>query len=204
MVKKQDKKKKDKKRVDLDVRPYPSPWWKNYDYGGPEEGESEVSPGRGLYSGKMDKYKSVKDFIEKSRARMQKKRRKALAHLFEKINRNAQIKKNAIIIKGNPVGIARVPWLANKFYTEIKQYLEGLGFDVAIRGSNESPAAWPKADLWVGHSKGADVLTKAPQGTNTVALGVEWGIHHPDDTFEPNEEHFTFTDEMKQEIAKYR
>jgi hypothetical protein len=65
-------KKKDKKRVDLDTRPYPNPFFSNYDLYGPEEG-GEVSPGTGLYNGKMDKYKSVKEFIDKARKRRRKK-----------------------------------------------------------------------------------------------------------------------------------
>jgi hypothetical protein len=81
------KSKKDKKRVDLDVRPYPSPIWHNHDYGGPEEGESEVSPGRGLYIGRMDRFKSVRDFIEKSRKRMRKKRKKAFFEIVDMIRR---------------------------------------------------------------------------------------------------------------------
>lgn len=74
--------KKDKKRVDLDTRPYPNPIFRNYDYGGPEEG-SEVGPGRGLYNGPMDKYKSVKEFIDHDRKRRRKKRKAALAHIVE-------------------------------------------------------------------------------------------------------------------------
>ena len=70
-------KKKDKERVDLDVRPNPNPFFSNYDYGGPEEGD-ETSPGRGLYNGEMDKYKSVKDFIDKSR-----QRKKAFDYVLE-------------------------------------------------------------------------------------------------------------------------
>ena len=81
------KKKKDKKRVDMDVRPYPSPIFRNYDYGGPENG-GEVSPGTGLYHGKMDKYKSVKDFIEKSRKRFRKRRKKSWLQFFYKIANN--------------------------------------------------------------------------------------------------------------------
>ena len=72
--------KKNKKKEDLDTRP--QLFWKNYDYGGPEDGESEVSPGKGLYNGELDKYDSVKDFIEKSRKRM---RRKILAYMFYSI-----------------------------------------------------------------------------------------------------------------------
>lgn len=63
------KKEKDKKRVDQDIRPI-GPWFSNYDYAGPEEA-TETSPGKGLYNGKMDRYPSVKNFIETKR----KKRR---------------------------------------------------------------------------------------------------------------------------------
>jgi hypothetical protein len=75
MTKKSDK--KDKKRVDKDVRPAPNPFFNNYDYGGPEEG-SETSPGTGLYHGSMGKYKSVGDFLDKSR-----KRKKAFEEILE-------------------------------------------------------------------------------------------------------------------------
>lgn len=78
------KKKKKERRIDLDVRPTLL-FWRNYDYGGSEEGDSEVSPGRGLYNGKMDKYKSVADFINKSRKRMRKKRKELLAYLYYSI-----------------------------------------------------------------------------------------------------------------------
>lgn len=59
------KKKKNNKRVDLDVRPK-GPWFSNYDYGGPDK-PSKTSPGRGLYNGPMDKYKSVTDFLNKKK-----------------------------------------------------------------------------------------------------------------------------------------
>jgi len=74
--------KKKNKRVDLDVRPNPSPLFQNYDYGGPEDG-SEISPGTGLYNGEMDKYDSVEDFLEKARKR--KHRKEALLMLVKKI-----------------------------------------------------------------------------------------------------------------------
>lgn len=63
--------KKDKKRVDLDVRPE-GPWFANYDYAGPDKA-TKTSPGKGLYNGSMDRYKSVRDFIE-----MKRKRRREL------------------------------------------------------------------------------------------------------------------------------
>lgn len=58
---------KKNKRVDQDVRPI-GPWFSNYDYTGPEKA-TEISPGRGLYNGRMDAYKSVRDFIETKRKR---------------------------------------------------------------------------------------------------------------------------------------
>lgn len=58
------KKKKDKKRVDRDVRP--TVFFHNYDYGGPDS-PTKTSPGRGLYDGPMDRYDSVSDFIKKKR-----------------------------------------------------------------------------------------------------------------------------------------
>ena len=73
--------KKKNKRVDKDVRPYPSPFFTNYDYVDESKSEKEKGtsgPGGGLYHGKMDKYKSVKDFIESDRKRRRKQRKKAL------------------------------------------------------------------------------------------------------------------------------
>jgi hypothetical protein len=72
---------KDKKRVDLDTRPYPNPIFQNYDYGGPKDG-NETSPGTGLYNGKMDQYKSTKDFINNSRKRNRKRRKNALEFIY--------------------------------------------------------------------------------------------------------------------------
>lgn len=64
------------KRKNLDVRhPGIFTWFTNYDY---SEGEpDETSPGGGLYHGPMDKFKSVKDFIEKRRKQNEKKREQA-------------------------------------------------------------------------------------------------------------------------------
>lgn len=77
-------KKSDKKRVDQDTRPHPNPLFKNYDYGGPEDGGG-VGPGTGLYHGDMSKYKSVKDFLDKARKRSRKKRKEALAAIIKVI-----------------------------------------------------------------------------------------------------------------------
>jgi hypothetical protein len=65
------------KRKNLDVRhPGIFTWFHNYDY---SDGEpSDTSPGGGLYHGAMDKFKSVKDFIEQRRSQNKKKREKAM------------------------------------------------------------------------------------------------------------------------------
>ena len=46
--------------------------FKNYDY--TENGANNTSPGGGLYHGKMDKYKSVEDFLKKRRKEKSKKK----------------------------------------------------------------------------------------------------------------------------------
>lgn len=63
------------KRVDLDVRPYPSPVRKNYDYG------------EGFYHGRMDRFKSVKDFLNK-RKKLRKKKQ-TIAKLILEIEKFA-------------------------------------------------------------------------------------------------------------------
>lgn len=77
---------KKKKRVDLDTRPYPNPLFKNYDYVDEPKSEKENAkdnfPGGGLYHGKMDKYKSVKEFIDIDRKLRQKQRKIALRKLI--------------------------------------------------------------------------------------------------------------------------
>lgn len=81
-------KSKDKKRVDQDTRPYPSPIYENYDYvdqtKSQKENGKEMGPGGGLYTGKMDKYKSVKEFIDADRKRRRQQRKAALGRLIGK------------------------------------------------------------------------------------------------------------------------
>ncbi len=77
-----------KKRVDLNLRPHPSPMYINYDYGGPEDGEGkegqEIGPGRGLYNGPLDRYKSIKEFRDKVKSRAYRKR--ALLNILKGIS----------------------------------------------------------------------------------------------------------------------
>lgn len=65
--------------------------FKNYDLYGPEDGGG-VGPGTGLYHGKMDKYKSVKDFLNKAR----KRRKPKLAAWHEIFVIASNFKKDAI------------------------------------------------------------------------------------------------------------
>lgn len=65
----------------------PTLLFKNYDYvdqtKSQKENGKEFGPGSGLYHGKMDKYKSVKDFINSDRKRKRKQRKKALREILE-------------------------------------------------------------------------------------------------------------------------
>jgi hypothetical protein len=61
----------------------PEVFFKNYDYGQQTKSEKEntkLGPGSGLYEN-MDKYKSVKDFINSDRKMKRKQRKKKLAFL---------------------------------------------------------------------------------------------------------------------------
>ena len=118
----------------------------------------------------------------------------------------------AVIIKGNPDYISD----HNDFYEEIKSFLEGLGYEVSFdEGAPETSP--PKADLWIGHSRGGDRLEGAvPEYAKAVlAIGVPDptnqpfpAINHPDDQpevgKEPGEFHFIFTKKMKDKIEEIK
>ena len=116
----------------------------------------------------------------------------------------------AVIIKGNPKYISN----HNDFYEEIKSFLEGLGYEVSF-DEGAPMTSPPKADLWIGHSRGSDRLVDAvPEYAKAVlAIGVPDptnqpfpAINHPDDQpevgKEPSESHFVFTVEMKNKIKE--
>ena len=69
------------------ARPFPNPVFTNFDY--TEEGPNETSPGGGLYHGKMDKYKSVKEFVTKRRKQLKQRRQdlERMASIFYKVSR---------------------------------------------------------------------------------------------------------------------
>ena len=123
---------KDKKRVDLDVRPNPNPLFTNYDLYGPEEG-SDTSPGTGLYNGEMDKYKSVKDFIDKARKRKHNKtsvdRLEQLLIIAESLN--LEIRRFAFVKE------ARIRKLPNGQYRVVSEKGKNLGtYDSFIGARN--------------------------------------------------------------------
>jgi 2'-5' RNA ligase len=119
---------------------------------------------------------------------------------------------SAVLIMGNPKFIAGNR-KANVFYDKVQEHLEGKGYDVTrdVGKPHTSPA---KADLWIGHSRGADRLRFAPEGTKTVAIGSAspGAINHPrDDTTStsgprdenPNRFHYSLTAAMKKELDKH-
>lgn len=111
--------------------------------------------------------------------------------------------KTAVIIKGNPEYV-RDNKKAEKFYQEIRKILENEGFQVQFH-DGEPHTVPDEADLWVGHSRGADRLRFAPDETHTVALGAEDGINHPMDQAakrggEPNWAHYSLTRKMRKAI----
>lgn len=121
-------------------------------------------------------------------------------------------KLTAIIIKGNPKFIIDNPE-AEKFYQEIAEFLQGLGYEVGF-DPGEPYTSPPLADLWIGHSRGGDRLSPpVPGDVVTLLFGSSrpGAINHPEDNTKhlfgpsdivPNIFHYTFTDEMKQAIEE--
>jgi len=116
----------------------------------------------------------------------------------------------AVIIKGNPRFIKNKR--AQKFYKEIASYLKDKGCSVKFNAGKPYTTP-PKADIWIGHSRGADRLRFAPKGTKTLAFGSKLpkAINHPKDDVEtpyhlinkePSKYHYIFTDKMKKAIDK--
>lgn len=115
----------------------------------------------------------------------------------------------AVLITGNPRFI-KGNKKADAFYDAIEAHLVKNGYKVTRDPGNDYTEP-PKADLWVGHSRGAGRLRFAPSGTKTIAFGssAEGAINHPNDDVntpfhltggEPPAEHFEFTDAMKSAI----
>jgi len=110
----------------------------------------------------------------------------------------------AVIIKGNPEYIDDNQ-RADQFYQELRRLLEKEGYQVRVH-DGEPHTTPDEADVWVGHSRGADRLRFAPDDTVTIAIGTRDGVSHPMDQAykrgsEPNWAHFALTRGMRNEIT---
>jgi hypothetical protein len=116
--------------------------------------------------------------------------------------------KTAIIILGNNDIINSTKWknISNKFYNDLKKYLEDRNFKVEFDEGKEFTK--PKqADLWIAHSRGVDRLRFASKETATISIGSHKlnSINNSKDTAltkgdKLTQYHFILSDEMKREI----
>lgn len=131
--------------------------------------------------------------------------------------------RKAIIIKGNPTYI-KDNADADKFYSQIEALLKELGYDVGFDAGEPHTVPDEDADLWIGHSRGADRLRFAPSKTRTVRLddyepkeytnaqekeyarlfkelGVSRVMDIPEDKRpKPGKEHYTFNEAMQEAV----
>lgn len=89
---------------------------------------------------------------------------------------------SAVIVKGNPRYIKQQAVLADPFYAELEKRLRDSGFEVAY-DPGEPYTMPPPADLWVGHSRGADRFRFAPPEQLVLRIGASHpeALNHPDD-----------------------
>jgi starvation-inducible DNA-binding protein len=106
---------------------------------------------------------------------------------------------SAVIIRGNPKYITGNP-KADAFYTKLQNYLEQKGYTVQ-QDAGEPYTMPPKANVWLGHSRGVNRLRFAPEGTASIAIGALGGINHakdkkllPGET--PTSSHYLLTKKM--------
>jgi L-amino acid N-acyltransferase YncA len=116
----------------------------------------------------------------------------------------------AVIIKGNPKFI-NTP-LAKSYYSDIETFLKSLGYTVEFNAGKDYTRPRQDADLYIGHSRGADRydFMDAKNKSKFLKFGVLEGYIHPVDaawqkvtkpgTGVPPNEHFIFTDEQKEAI----
>lgn len=113
-------------------------------------------------------------------------------------------KPSAVIIKGNPDYITGNKD-ATKFYNDLADFIRSKDFSVTFdKGKDHTMPT--KADLWIGHSRGASRCRFAPEDQKTVMLGAPGGVNHPLDISmskweTPNLFHYMITNEMKKAIS---
>lgn len=119
---------------------------------------------------------------------------------------------SVVIITGNPKRITKKKH--KSFYDELAVFLQGLDCTVQFDAGNPYTTPLP-ADIWIGHSRGADRLRFAPEKTLTIALGSHksGAINHSKEIVSPDpthfdslskkeqQYHFTLDTQMKNEIA---
>jgi hypothetical protein len=119
----------------------------------------------------------------------------------------------AVIIEGNPKYIAGNQ-LAITYYNDIEKYLKKNGVTTVIRDPGDDYTCPPKADLYIGHSRGAGRVRCMKKGEEYrfLMFGDPDGIIHPDDAKwqaargkpgipdEPPDCHYEFTMAQKQAI----
>ncbi len=136
------------------------------------------------------------------------------------------IKKTAVIIKGNPA-LVNGNVRADTFYADLKTFLESLDFEVSF-DAGEPYTTPPKADVWIGHSRGSDRLRFALPETIVVGLGVPESVeghsfpvvNHPKDELAhrvyksgkilrgedtahlDDTNHYILTDDMKRQLIE--
>jgi CheY-like chemotaxis protein len=127
---------RDKKRVEQDTRLVGGKQlFQNYDY--TEAEPNATSPGGGLYHGSMDKYKSVKEFVDKRRKQNRKKRmarKQAMQNRMGLLQKLA-IKMRILVIDDDPTrheGFDRA--LRDQEVTHVYNYRE------AVKALESSPA----------------------------------------------------------------
>jgi hypothetical protein len=104
--------------------------------------------------------------------------------------------KSAVIVKGNPKYIKdpKIKPMAERYYAEISDILRSQGYEVSFDPG--LPYTQPvDADLWVGHSRGADRLRFAPEGTRTVSLGQ--------DTKGTDPKHYELSEDERKTLQNY-
>jgi hypothetical protein len=85
--------------------------------------------------------------------------------------RDYKRKDRAVIIHGNPYYINSAEKdKYQRYYRDIERELKRAGYKDVVHDPGEDYTTPPKADLWVGHSRGAGRLRFAPPSTRTLDI----------------------------------
>lgn len=118
-------------------------WFRNYDY---SDGEStDISPGGGLYHGRMDRYKSIKDFLNKKR-----KRNKAVKQSF----------------------ITKIEMAARKFEKFAQETTVDTSFTDSIRKSF-GPLAFKEAEIMLNEKAVSSIPIRIAVANNKASFVVQ-------------------------------